>query len=93
MKREHGTGLDVPFATLTEAAARVIESLPFPRHFPVTVLFDSYYLCANVARAMENKGWHYIGVAKSNRRLTIDGRSHRMSRYAGDVVRLAAGNG
>lgn len=86
VKREHGAELDVPFATLTEAAARIIESLPFPPHFPVTVLFDSYYLCANVARAVENKGWHYIGVAKSNRRLTIDGRSHRLSRYAGNVV-------
>jgi hypothetical protein len=43
VKKEHAAGLDVSFATLTEAAARVIESLPFPPHFPVTVLFDSYY--------------------------------------------------
>jgi hypothetical protein len=39
------------------------------------------------ARAVENKGWHYIGVAKSNRRLTIEGRSHRLNRYADNVVR------
>ena len=87
VKREHAAGLDVSFTTLTELAARAIESLPFPPHFPVTVLFDSYYLCANVARAVENKGWHYIGVAKSNRRLTVEGRSHRLNRYAGNVVR------
>jgi hypothetical protein len=87
VKREHAAGLDVSFATLTEAAARFVESLPFPPDFPVTVLFDSYYLCANVARAVENKGWHYIGVAKSNRRLTLEGRSHRLSRYAGNIVR------
>ena len=61
--------------------------MPFPPHFPVTVLFDSYYLCANVARSVENKGWHYIGVAKSNRRLTVEGHSHRLSRYASNVLR------
>jgi len=87
VKREHAAGLDVPFATLTELAARAIESLPLPSHFPVTVLFDSYYLCANVARAVENKGWHYIGVGKSNRRLTVEGHSHRLSRYASNVLR------
>ncbi len=87
VKREHAAGLEVPFATLTELAARAVDSLPFPPHFPVTVLFDSYYLCANVARAVENKGWHYIGVAKSNRRLTLQGHSHRLSRYAGNVLR------
>jgi hypothetical protein len=79
VKREHAAGLDLPFATLTELAGRAIESLPLPPTFPVTVLFDSYYLCGNVVRAVENKGWHYIGVAKSNRRLTSDGRSHRLS--------------
>ncbi len=90
VKREHAAGLDVPFATLTELAARAIESLPLPPHFPVTVLFDSYYLCANVARAVENKGWHYIGVAKSNRRLTVEGSAgggRRLSRYASHVLR------
>jgi hypothetical protein len=87
VKKEHAAGLDVSFTTLTELAARAIESLPFPPHFPVTVLFDSYYLCANVARSVENKGWHYIGVAKSNRRLTVEGHSHRLSRYASNVLR------
>lgn len=87
VKREHAEGLEVPFATLTEAAARFVELLPFPPHFPVTVLFDSYYLCANVVRAVESKGWHYIGVAKSNRQLTVDGRSYRLNRYAGNVLR------
>lgn len=90
VKREHAAGLDVPFATLTEGAARAIESLPLPPSFPVTVLFDSYYLCANVARAVENKGWRYIGVAKSNRRLTIEGAAaggHRLSSYAPNVLR------
>lgn len=87
VKREHAAGLDIPFATLTELAAGAIESLPLPPHSPVTVLFDSYYLCAHVVRAVENKGWHYIGVAKSNRRLALAGSSPRLSRYAANVVR------
>jgi hypothetical protein len=87
VKKQDAAKLGVSFATLTELAARAIGSLPFPPHFPVTVLFDSYYLCANVVRAVEQRGWHYIGVAKSNRRLTVEGHSHRFSRYASNVLR------
>ena len=90
VKKQDAAKLGVSFTTLTELAARAIGSLPFPPDFPVTVLFDSYYLCANVVRAVENKGWHYIGVAKSNRRLTLEGSSgggHRLSSYAPNVVR------
>ena len=75
---------------LTELAARAIGSLPFPPDFPVTVLFDSFYLCSNVVNAVESRGGHYIGVAKSNRRLTVEGsagRGHRLSSYASNVLR------
>ena len=90
VKKQDAAQLGVSFATLTELAARAISSLPFPPHFPVTVLFDSYYLCANVVRAVESKGWHYIGVAKSNRRLNLEGAGlggHRLSSYASNVLR------
>jgi hypothetical protein len=90
VKKQDAAKLGMSFATLTELAARAIGSLPFPPDFPVTVLFDSYYLCANVVRAVENKGWYYIGVAKSNRRLIVArGQSggHRLSSYASNVVR------
>jgi hypothetical protein len=52
----------------------------------------SYFLCANVVRAVENKGWHYIGVAKSNRRLTTEGSAgggHRLRSYASNVLRCS----
>ncbi len=90
VKKQDAAKLGLSFATLTELAARAIGSLPFPPDFPVTVLFDSYYLCANVVRAVENKGWHYIGVAKSNRRLNVEGSSrggHRLRSYAPNVLR------
>ena len=90
VKKQDAVKLGVSFATLTELAARAIGSLPFPPDFPVTVLFDSFYLCSNVANAVESRGWHYIGVAKSNRRLTVEGSSqggHRLSSYASNVLR------
>jgi len=43
-----------------------------------------------VARAVESKGWHYIGVAKSNRRLKVDGAAgggHGLRSYASNVLR------
>jgi hypothetical protein len=90
VKKQDAAKLGVSFTTLTELAARAIGSLPFPPEFPVTVLFDSFYLCSNVVNAVESRGWHYIGVAKSNRRLTVEGsagRGHRLSSYASNVVR------
>ena len=89
VKKQDAAKLSVPFATLTELAARAIGSLSFPPDFPVTVMFDSFYLCANVANAVESKGWHYIGVAKSNRRLRVEGSSrggHSLRSYAPNVL-------
>ena len=90
VKKQDAAKLGVTFATLTELAARAIGSCPFPPAFPVTVLFDSFYLCSNVVNAVESRGWHYIGVAKSNRRLTVEGsagRGHRLRAYASNVLR------
>jgi len=90
VKKQDAAKLSVSFATLAELAGRAIGSLPFPSDFPVTVLFDSFSLCSNVVNAVESRGWHYIGVAKSNRRLTVAGsagRGHRLSSYASNVLR------
>lgn len=87
VKKQDAGKLGVPFATLTDLAARAIEQLPLPPTMPVTVLFDAYYLCAKVTKAVENKGWHYIGVGKSNRRFTRDGRSHPLRKYGAHVLR------
>ena len=90
VKKQDAAKLGVPFATLTELAARAIEQLPLPPTMPVTVLFDAYYLCSKVTQAVEQKGWQYVGVAKSNRRLSIEGPSgpgHRLDGYAANVLR------
>jgi len=87
VKKQDAAKLGVPFATLTELAAKAIEQLPLPPTMPVTVLFDAYYLCATVTKAVENKGWTYIGVGKSNRRFTVDDRSHHLKTYGAKVLR------
>lgn len=87
VKKADAAALGVRFVTLTELAGKAIEQLPLPPWMPVTVLVDAYYLCATVTKAVENKGWHYIGMAKSNRRLAADGRSHRLHSYAAHTLR------
>jgi SRSO17 transposase len=90
VKKQDAATLGVSFATLTELAAQAIAALPFPPDFPVTVLFDSYYLCSKVTQAVKSRGWHYIGVAKSNRRLKVEGssqRGHKLNSYASNVLR------
>ncbi len=87
VKKEHAGRLKVSFARLTELAAEAIRGLPLPQTTDVTVLFDAYYLCSTVAKAVENKGWHYIGVGKSNRRFTREGQSHHLRTYGSNVLR------
>jgi SRSO17 transposase len=87
VKKEHAGKLKIPFTTLTELAGEAIRGLPLPPTMNITVLFDAYYLCATVAKAVEAKGWHYIGVGKSNRRFTANAQSHRLSTYGPNVLR------
>jgi hypothetical protein len=58
----------------------------------ITVLFDAYYLCPTVARACAERGWHYIGVGKSNRCFTPapgkgDGTVKKLGKYGRNVLR------
>jgi len=87
VKKEHAKALKIPFATLTELAAEAIGSLPLPPTMNVAVLFDSYYLCHTVTRAVNARGWHYIGVAKKNRKFQCESRSHHVGRYGPNVLR------
>jgi len=75
------------FLKQTALAAYAIHTADLPRDLDVTVLFDAYYLCDVVADACRARGWHYIGVGKGNRNLTIDGRRHKLASYGGNVLR------
>jgi hypothetical protein len=70
VKKEHVQSLKIPFTKLTDLAARAIREACLPEMFKVTVLFDAFYLCPSVVNACKDKGWHYIGVGKSNRWFT-----------------------
>lgn len=72
---------------LTELGGAAVRALPLPPTMNVTVLFDSYYLCQTVTRAVEARGWHYIGVARKNRRFQCESRSHLIGRYGPNVLR------
>jgi SRSO17 transposase len=75
------------FLSQTELAAYVIHNADLPRDLNVTVLFDSYYLCEVVTDACSCRGWHYIGVGKSNRNLTVDGQKKKLEKYGRNVLR------
>ena len=51
--------------------ADVIAGLELPGGARPIVLFDSYYLCHEVAQACEQRGWKYVGVAKKNRNFSL----------------------
>jgi len=87
LRKEDAQKEDQVFLTQTALAAYVIHGADLPRGLKVTVLFDSYYLCDVVADACRARGWHYIGVGKSNRNLTVDGQKKKLERYGRNVLR------
>ena len=86
VKKEHAAKLHLPFRKLTELAAEAIATATIPEQFNVTVLFDSFYLCPTVVNACKQRKWHYISVAKANRRFTVGNLSRRLGRYGRNVV-------
>ncbi len=87
VKREDAEQLELPFRKLTELAAETIRTATLPRQLRVTILFDAYYLCPTVVNACQQRGWHYIGVGKSNRWFTVGSAKHKLGKYGGNVLR------
>jgi len=86
LRKEDARKEDEVFLTQTALAAFVIHNADLPRGLKVTVLFDSYYLCDVVADACGARGWHYIGVGKSNRNFTVDGQKKKLEKYGRNVL-------
>jgi hypothetical protein len=90
VKKGDAPKLGVPYAKLTQIAARLIREADLPADRQVTVLFDAFYLCPAVVKACEAKGWHWIGVGKSNRNFhpaTGDGTKKKLGKYGANVLR------
>jgi hypothetical protein len=78
------------FRTLTGMAADVVAGLQVPQGVRPIVLFDSYYLCHEVAQACQQRGWKYVGAAKKNRNFFPDGRPRdrrKLGAYGTQVLR------
>ncbi len=86
LRKDHARQQDQPFITQTQLAAAIIHNADLPKGFDVTVLFDAYYLCDDVADACYARGWHYIGVGKSNRNFCVEGRNHKLGCYGRNVL-------
>ena len=86
VKREHAGQLELPFKKLTELAADAIKTANLPDNFRITVLFDAYYLCPTVADACRERGWHYIGIGKSNRWFKVASVRHNLGKYGRNVL-------
>lgn len=91
VKKQHARGVGVPYRKLTQIAASIIREAD-PGVSDVTVLFDAFYLCPAVVHACRDRGWHWIGVGKSNRRFVPaggDGGAKRLGGYGKNVLRRA----
>ena len=87
VKKGDAASLKVPFRTLVDLAVQAIEGADLPGKLKVTVLFDSYYLCGPVVQACRQRGWHFIGMAKSNRRFHVQGADRRLRDYGRNFLR------
>ena len=86
VKKEHVKSLKITFQKLTDLAACAVRQACLPEMFKVTVLFDAFYLCPAVVTACKDKGWHYIGVGKSNRWFTVGSVKRKLGRYGKNVL-------
>jgi SRSO17 transposase len=86
LRQEDAEKEDEVFLTQTALAAFLIHNADLPAGLKVTVLFDSYYLCDVVADACRARGWHYVGVGKSNRNFTVDGQKKKLEKYGRNVL-------
>jgi hypothetical protein len=89
LRKEDARKEDQGFLSQTQLAARVIRNADLPKGLNVTVLFDAYYLCDVVADACRCRGWHYIGVGKSNRNFFVDGQRKKLEKYGRNVLARA----
>jgi len=78
--KEDCTKRHVPFRKLTTIAQEMIATLPDFGIRTVYVLADTYYASKNIIQCVRGKGFHFVGVFKSNRRVLINGYSTRIDR-------------
>lgn len=89
-KETQAAGYDgeaIAYKKLTEMASEIIHELPMTN---VTVLFDAFYLCAEVTSACEERKYRFVGVVKKNRNFFADGRDQvklKVGKYGAGVLK------
>jgi SRSO17 transposase len=71
----------LPFQKLTSIAEDLIRDMPDFGVSKVYVLADTYYASKRIIRCVRSKGYHFVTVLKSNRRILVNGRSTTIRRF------------
>lgn len=69
------------FQKLTSIAEDLIATMPDFGVSKVYVLADTYYASKRIITCARNKGYHFITVLKSNRRILVNGRSTTIKKF------------
>jgi SRSO17 transposase len=91
------------YRKLTDLAAEMIREFEPPSGLKTRVLFDAYYLCPQVVKACEKRGFTWFSVAAKNRCLRREGEKGRgrkiadlapgLIRHQGRFVRMKRSRG
>lgn len=92
LKRPDAAKLGRAFMKRTEMVAEMIAAAPLEKILPgvrIVVLFDMFYMSKDITRAVEDRGWTWVSIAKYNRRFTPEGtyRSSVLKSYGNNLLR------
>jgi len=71
----------LPFQKLTSIAEDLIRDMPDFGVSKVYVLADTYYASKRIIGCARSKGYHFVTVLKSNRRILVNGRSTTIKKF------------
>jgi hypothetical protein len=82
------TSAGAGYLKTTEIAAQLVRDLPDFEGLRVRVLFDAFYLCPQVARACQAKGFTFFSVAARNRNFTTaNGKRRKIAALMPGLIR------
>jgi len=73
---------NLPFRTKNEMVAEMLAQYRAPKGLKIRVLFDAWYANPTVMKAIEQRGFHAVGVLHCNRKIVVDGKEYRADEYA-----------
>jgi SRSO17 transposase len=79
------------YRKLTDMAADMVKAFAPPAGVKVRVLFDAFYLCPQVAKACQAKGFTFFSVAARNRSFAADRKGGKAKAKGKKIGRLMPG--